>query len=166
MRSAAAPARDKLMISGDCDVMRFTCSDSCETGITSEKELKAHKKITFCNGLESSKCRMQNDEHVGQDDGRKCGLDIRVKKQKSKKGCERTEDACSVEGVFEVSDSTARLVQLGRIESCLRSDSSQNDMQNSRTRTWASLAWLMLNNSLNFILILHVVLHLLYETCY
>ena len=65
-----------------------------------------------------------------------------VERQNSKKGLERNEHACSVEGVFVVSDPTARpyLKLAGPTREIQSSDRSESEGQKSRTRRWGSLA--------------------------
>ena len=74
-----------------------------------------------------------------------------IKKQKSKKGFEKNEHACSVdsvEGIFlvTVSDSTARpFLKLAGLTKTNQSSSKlrqfKSDKQKSRVRRWGSLAW-------------------------
>ena len=68
-----------------------------------------------------------------------------VEKQNSKKGFEKFEHAYTVEGVFWVSDSTARpysrrLALLGKFKARLSSDRSESEKKKSRTRRSGLLA--------------------------
>ena len=60
------------------------------------------------------------------------GEKVWVLKQISKKESQKNEHACSVEGVFEVSDSR-------QIQSSLSSNNSEIDQQKSCTLCWGSL---------------------------
>ena len=104
-------ANDKLMIS---EVMSFVCSDSCENGIMIEKMLMKclinnifPEYLWFkSNALEFSMCQM-----LGQtpwNTWNKMMEEGGVDRQNSKKGFEKNEHACRVEGIFLVSDSTVR----------------------------------------------------------
>ena len=73
--------------------------------------------------------------------GKKAG----VEKQNSKKGFEKNEHACIVEGVlgFRIFCQSGLLrwqARLGKFKARLSSDSSESDKQKSRTRRWGSLA--------------------------
>ena len=87
--------------------MSFVCSDSCENGIKIEKVLaKAQAnfgQITFLrvSRFKVSKTWTNSCDNMVEE---KAG----VEKQNSKKGIEKNEHACSVEGNLLVSDSTAR----------------------------------------------------------
>ena len=98
-------ANSKFMIS---EVMSFVCSDSCKTGVTKEKSLKKvqenHLFKVFrvperCTGIfnVSNACTKMLNKLIEENEG--------VKKQKSKKGFEKNEHACSIEGVFLLLDS-------------------------------------------------------------
>ena len=94
------------------EVMSFVCSDSCENSITKEKVhtkgsgklqvfrvswvLKQWTGIFKVSTTWTNLCNNMVEEKAG------------VEKQNSKKGFEKNEHACSVEGVFVVSDLSAR----------------------------------------------------------
>ena len=68
-----------------------------------------------------------------------------VENQNSEKGFEKNEHACIVEGVvgFRIFLPVWNLkaaARLGKFKARQRSDSSESDEQNSRTRRWGSLA--------------------------
>ena len=100
---------DKLMIS---EVMSFVCSDSCEKGIAKEKKCLRNAQTNHLFQCMSDSKEMHWNfqsvkclgELVEQCDGEKAG----VEKQNSKKGFEKNEHPCRVEGVFVVSDWSAR----------------------------------------------------------
>ena len=100
----------------------FVCSDSYENGRTKEKLLaKCSGKSPFSkhpwfqsDALEFSTCQML---------GQTCGTSLKmmeekawVERQNSKKGLEKNEHACSVEGVFVVSDASPCLKVTGQTQ--------------------------------------------------
>ena len=123
--------------------MSFVCSDPCENGITREKvfaKCSCKSPFSVYLGTLGSKAMFWNfqyvkclDKHVEQDDGIKSW----VWEAEFQKIVQKNEHNCSVEGVFVVSDFTARL---GKFKACLCSNRSESDQQKSRTRCWGSLA--------------------------
>ena len=103
-------ANNKLMIK---EVMSFVCSDLCEKGITRQKQLsksasKMLRQINFfricmvpkqCTGIFHVKC-------IDKTCGTRWWKKTLESRQNSKKGFEKNELACTVEGIFLVSYST------------------------------------------------------------
>ena len=117
--------------------VEFCISDSCENGITREKCLRNAQANHLFQSIPGSKAMLCNfqcveclDKYVEQDDGRKG----RIPRKDSKR----------MEGVFVVSDPSARqyikVAGPTRKKAGLSSDRSENEKQKSPTRRRGSLA--------------------------